>query len=284
MNCGLDNTEIITSRQNASVVAACKLSDKKYRDTEKKFRVDGIKLFEEILQSGTEIETVFIKESSIGRLSDRIGEKLGGIQSSRIKVVSDGVFEKMTEEKSPEGIICVAKHIDNLHKIIKINNDGSLIDEIENARIFAVESVRDPGNMGTVIRTAAAFGVDVLLISSDCADLYNPKTVRAAMGALFRQRIIRIDDFPSAMRSLSKTGRKTYAATLGKEAVLLGEEKLRGLDCIVIGNEGHGLSENTIKACDGNILIPMTVGAESLNAAIAASVCMWEQFGRNLNK
>lgn len=281
---GFEYTEVITSRQNASVVAVCKLADKKHRDAEKSFRVDGVKLFEEAVCSGCEINAVFLREGSLDKLWDRIGQELKRFPKAKIKVVSDGVFDKMTEEKSPEGIICVVKHIDKLHKTVKINNMDILSDEIDGHKAFAVESVRDPGNLGTIIRTAAAFGVDILFISSDCADLYNPKTVRAAMGALFRQRIIRVDDFPAAMRFLSKTGRKTYAATLGKEAVLLGDEKLRGLDCIVIGNEGHGLSENTIKACDRNILIPMTVEAESLNAAIAASVCMWEQFGRNLNK
>ena len=282
MDYGINNTEVITSRQNASVVAACKLSDKKYRDTEKKFRVDGIKLFGEILQSGVEIDTVFLKESSVERLNERIGEAISGLQRSKIKTVSDGVFEKMTEEKSPEGIICVAKHIDKLHKIVKINSSDSIVNELMGVKVFAVESVRDPGNMGTVIRTAAAFGVDTLLISSDCADLYNPRTVRAAMGALFRQRIIRVDDLSMAIKALSESGRKTYAATLGQSAVLLGEENLDVLDCIVVGNEGHGLSEKTINACDKKILIPMTVGAESLNAAVAASVCMWEQFGKNI--
>lgn len=279
-----EGAEVITSRQNASVVSACKLSDKKYRDSEKKFRLDGVKLFEEAVLSHAEIETVFIKEDSLERVALRVGDALKSLPGSKLKVVSESVFDKMTEEKSPEGIICVVKHIDKLHKIVKINNEDSLEKELDGATVFAVESVRDPGNMGTVIRTAAAFGVDVLLISSDCADLYNPRTVRAAMGALFRQKIIRVDDMPAAIGRISENGRKTYAATLGKSAVLLGEEPLRATDCIIVGNEGHGLSEATVKACNRNILIPMAVGAESLNAAVAASVCMWEQFGRNLSK
>ena len=102
------------------------------------------------------------------------------------------------------------------------------------------------------------------------------------MGALFRQSIVRVDDLPRALKVLSESGRTIYAATLGKEAVLLGDRSLNSKDCIVVGNEGHGLSEKTIEACDQNILIPMAIGAESLNAAVAASVCMWEQFGRNL--
>ena len=275
--------EIITSRQNASVISACKLTDKKYRDLEEKFRIDGIKLFEEAVISGVSIETVFIRQSSVERLCDRIGTLLEKLSDSEIKILSDSVFDKLSEEKSPEGIICVVKYARNLHKIVKMN-DNPKSDEIipSNAMVFAVESVRDPGNMGTIIRTAAAFSVDFLLISSDCADIYNPRTVRAAMGALFRQNIIRVDDLPKALEYLSKKGRKTYAATLGKKAVLLGKNTPDTNDCIVVGNEGHGLSESTVNACDYNILIPMAEGAESLNAAVAASVCMWEQFGKSM--
>ena len=281
----LFDKEVITSRQNASVIAACKLSEKKYRDSAKSFRIDGIKLFEEAVMSNAEIETVFVKESAVNRVADRSGEYLDRISKDKIKILSDGVFDKITEEKSPEGIICVLKHIDKIHKIAKINNRSDLdtgLLSLTGDKIFAVESVRDPGNLGTIIRTAAAFGVDQLWISADCADIYNVRTVRAAMGALFRQKIVRIDNLPGALKLLSENGRTVYAATLGKEAVLLGDKELKITDCIVVGNEGHGLSEETVKVCDHNILIPMAVGAESLNAAVASSVCMWEQFGRHL--
>ncbi len=279
--------DVITSRQNASVIAACKLSEKKHREVEGKFRIDGIKLFEEAVMSGVDIETVFVRQDSVDRLEERIGDLFDKISGTDIKILSDGVFDKLSEEKSPEGIICVVKHIDKLHKIVTIDKDDNLKSEIipeQNTKVFAVESVRDPGNLGTIIRTAAAFGVDVLLISSDCADIYNSKAVRAAMGALFRQKIIRTNDFSEVLRFLSRNGRTTYAATLGKKAVLLGNNTPDEIGCIVVGNEGHGLSEKTIAACDHNILIPMAEGAESLNAAVAASVCMWEQFGKNITK
>ena len=279
--------EIITSRQNPHVVASCKLSEKKHRDSEGKFRIDGIKLFEEAVVSGVEIERVFLREDALDKIESRVGDLFSKISNSDIKILSEGVFDKVSEEKSPEGIICVVKHIDKLHKIVTINKDEDFKNKsvfTKDSRIFAVESVRDPGNLGTIIRTAAAFGVDCLLISSDCADIYNPRTVRAAMGALFRQRIVRVNDLSLALKVLSESGRKTYAATLGKEAVLLGQNTPDESGCIVVGNEGHGLSEKTISACDHNILIPMAEGAESLNAAVAASVCMWEQFGKNISK
>ena len=262
----------------------CKLSEKKHRDRECRFRIDGVKLLCEAIECGVDIESLLVMKSAENKILSRL-EKYDTLPE--IKMLSDGVFEKITEEKSPEGVICVAKHIDKFHKIATINNNGIIVaggtpalDDAES--VFALESVRDPGNLGTVIRTAAAFGVDCLLISEDCADIYNPRTVRAAMGALFRQKIVRVDNMANAIESLSLRGRHTYAATLGKNAELLGKCDLKNTDCIVVGNEGHGLSDNVIKACEKKILIPMADGTESLNAAIASSICLWEQFGRKL--
>lgn len=281
-----DNANIITSRQNPLVTYVAKLAEKKYRERERKFRFDGIKLFEEAMISGIEIETVLIMESAVEKISSRLGDFLTNAteNGSAIKIVSDGVFEKISEEKSPEGIVCVAKYIDKSHKIATINNIGELLGEAlrGDSRIFALESIRDPGNLGTLIRSSVAFGVDVLVISSDCADLYNPKTLRAAMGTVFKQKIIIVDDMSTVAKEMSLYGRKTYAAALAKDAELLGQCEISARDCIIVGNEGHGLSPKTIAACDTKMLIPMTPNAESLNAAIAASVCMWEQFGRKL--
>ena len=101
---------------------------------------------------------------------------------------------------------------------------------------------------------------------------------------IFHQRIIRVSDLCAAIERLSAQGRRIYAATLGREAVLLGSERLGKCDCIAVGNEGHGLSEAVIAACGRKILIPMMPDTESLNAAVASSVCLWEQFGRALSK
>ena len=119
-------------------------------------------------------------------------------------------------------------------------------------------------------------GIDALVISSDCAELYNPKTVRAAMGALFTQRIIVVNSIVDAVLEIRKSGARVFAAALNHDAKRLGEIDLKRGDAILIGNEGHGLSVEAIDACDECIYIPMEQGSESLNASIAASVCMWE--------
>ena len=275
--------EEITSRQNPYVGYVCKLAEKKHRDAESKLRIDGKKLFFEAIKCDVELESVLLTKEGLGKVSSALEELDANV---KVKLLSDNVFSKITEEKSPEGVICVAKHIDKFHKIVKINNEGdfSEIDALSGKSVFILESVRDPGNLGTVIRTAAAFGVDCIIMSDDCADIYNPKTIRAAMGNLFHQRIVRVDDLCKAIERLSAQGRRIFAATLGREAVMLGGEHLGALDCIAVGNEGHGLSEAAIEACGRKILIPMMPDTESLNAAVASSICLWEQFGRELTK
>ena len=273
--------EVITSRQNLGVISACKLSEKKHRDSEGKFRIDGIKLFEEAVASGVDIETVFLRRDSLDKLEKRIGGLLEKISNVDVKVLSEGVFEKISEEKSPEGIICVVKRIDKLHKIVTINKDGNAKDEIvppADAKIFAVESVRDPGNMGTIMRSAAAFGVDTLVISRDCADIYNPKTVRGAMGALFKMNIFVFDDIRAAIECLKSSGRRVYAAALDKTAVSLDKVAFGKGDTAIVGNEGHGLSPETVSACTQSLYIPMEEGSESLNAGVAASVILWKMY------
>ena len=141
-----------------------------------------------------------------------------------------------------------------------------------------LESIRDTGNMGTILRSAKAFGISALVISSDCADLYNSKTVRAAMGALFIQRVIVVDNIAESVSAFRQSGSRVFAAALVRDAKKLGSFELQRGDIILIGNEGHGLSEKTVEACDECVYIPMEIGSESLNASIAASVCMWELY------
>ena len=274
--------EIITSRQNRQVVRLVKLTDRKYRDAEQAFRFDGIKLLCEALANGVRIETVFLRASSADRLAER-AETLGGYRAAlealpRV-ILEDTLFDRVSEEKSPDGVICVAKYIDKIRKIITINNIGEKSGQDfpgATERLCLLESVRDPSNIGAVIRSAAALGADRMVLSADCADLYNPKTVRASMGTLFRMRIDRTDDLPGYIRLLCKTGRRVFAAALDAEAVKLGSFTPEPGDCAVIGNEGHGLSPQVLNACSQTVYIPMREGVESLNAAVAASLFLWE--------
>ena len=269
--------EIITSRQNPIVKRICALLEKKSRRRERLFRFDGIKLLYEAATKGVDLETVVVSEAIDGDMLARIRTFVEGGHIAREKViyVSEQVFEKMSEESSPEGVITVAHFIDAKHcEIVDVTDY-----HVESAeRILLAESLRDPGNLGTVIRTSAALGIDRLIITDDCADLYNPKTVRAAMGGLFSLKIdiVRTSELPTLMTALINDGRRIYATALTENAESIGDIALSRGDAFLIGNEGHGLSAKAIEAASGVVIIPMTEGSESLNAAAAAAICIWE--------
>ena len=264
--------QYISSRSNSLLVRLAKLKDKKYRKAEGLFRFDGIKLFCEAVKNCAPIRYVLLSESASDEIK-RIAKESN--IDAPFYILSDAAFEKLTDETSPEGIITVCSELGSIKK----SEDYSAVAEsVKGKRVLLLESVRDAGNLGTIIRTAKAFGIDALIISSDCADLYNPKTVRAAMGALFTQTIVAVDDVGECALAIRKNGARVFAAALKHDARRLGSFELRLGDAIVIGNEGHGLSQNVIDACDECVYIPMQEGSESLNASIAASVCMWELY------
>lgn len=145
-------------------------------------------------------------------------------------------------------------------------------------RILLAENMQDPGNVGTMIRTAAAFGFDGILLAGACADPWGPKAVRASMGAVFRLTIWEETDGESAVRQLRDAKIPIYAAALSEETLTAGRFPFPESLALAIGNEGHGLSETLLRAADKIVRIPMAPGAESLNAAAAAAVLMWEVY------
>ncbi len=273
---------IITSRQNAQVSLACKLGEKKHRQSEGLFRFDGVKLYCEAVKRGVELVFILVDETQKTALDAKARSLYGlGLDAAncRILYLSHDLFVKISDENAPEGIICVAKYIDKIHKIATIDSSDEELARILSplgGRVLLCESLRDPGNVGTVIRTAFAFGIDWLILSGDCADLYNPKVLRGAMGTLFSQRILRVDDLAAAIEMMRASGRRVYAAALDESARQLGSFAFSKADSAVIGNEGHGLSEGVLRACDASVYIPMAGDAESLNASVAAAVLMWE--------
>ncbi len=274
-----EKISVISSRQNPKVKSLCSLSEKKGREETSLFRFDGIKLCAEALACSVGIECVYLRESSATLIKERLSGALDTLSEDRIIYLSDELFSRISEEKSPEGIITVAKHIDKFGKISKIEKEDIPREE----SLLLLESIRDPGNLGTMIRSAAALGIEKIVMSSDCADIYNPKTIRAAMGGLFRVDIARIDSgiMSEYICELRGVGRRVFAAALDDRACRLGDFEITRGDCFVIGNEGHGLSPEVISACDASVIIPMQAGAESLNAASASVIFMWELYRAN---
>ena len=276
--------EVIVSRQNKHIVKLVKLSDRKHREDMRLFRFDGIKLLCEAVRRQVPLDSLFVRAGAAERLDNRMRD-LYGISlddvDCRMFRVSEELFDKISEEKSPEGVICVANYIDKFHKMYKIE-DGNF-SWPSDASALLLESVRDPSNVGAILRSAAALGVTHVILSEDCADLYHSKTVRASMGTMFSMSIDRVSQLPCVVRRLQDDGHRVFASTLDENAKPLDTVTFKAGDCVIIGNEGHGLQDETVTACDQTLYIPMQAQVESLNAAVAAALFLWEM-GKVSNK
>lgn len=267
------NFEQITSRQNPKILEAIALKDKKNRKESGLFFFEGKKLFEEAVKRQVPLKTVFALEKALPCTA--LLEKLP--VDCKVYLVNDSVYSKLTEEKSPEGLFCIAKTIDKYHKFATIYNKPSNFEKTESTLLMAI-SLRDPGNLGTIIRSAVAFGCDRLILSEDCADIYSSKTVRASMGTLFDCPITVTNCVEETIKSLKSAGVAVYASALQRDAVKLTDLKKEEHCCFLVGNEGHGLPAELLLLCDRTVFIPMTENAESLNASIAASILLYSRF------
>ena len=269
--------ETITSRNNPIVKWAASLSSKKGRDISKSFIAEGEKLSYEAMKARLLITHVFIAESKKSKLTPQILTLLDDkmYEDTQIITLSDTAFEKISTEKAPQGIISVIKYLDFFREIDIIYKEEFFLNADE--RVIILSSMRDPSNLGAVIRSAVAFGVDHIILTADSADLYNPKTVRSAMGSLFRVRVSIIRDINSFVKTMTQIGRRVFAAELSDNAVSLDKVGLEPSDAVIIGNEGHGIDPELSSICTASVYIPISKKTESLNASVAAAVFMWEQ-------
>ena len=256
----------IQSKDNDRVKLFAKLEKSKYRKEYGLFLAEGKKLAAEAVSADC-ARYLLIREDVLE--NGEIQNVIEAAEKSEVLVLSNAAFGKITTESAPQGIIAVCSFpAEHEHDDSCISDDKKLI---------ILDGIRDPGNLGTILRSAVAFGIDTVVLG-DCADVYSPKTVRAAMGAVFKLRLVICDCLPDYVSKLKKTGRKILGAALGKNSVELGEYSLAKNDAVVIGNEGHGISEEVLEACDCFLKIPMEENCESLNAGIAASIIMWELY------
>ncbi len=244
---------VIESVQNPRVVACSKLSMKKFRDESGLFAFEGIKLYEEAVSAGLYVEEVFV--------TPKAEHAADFSRAKAVRVVSERVYSKLSGEMAPQGVFTVAK---------KPEYSLTTAD-----RILILDSVADPGNTGAVLRSARAFGFGFVAFCGDSCDPFNPKAVRAAMGATFRVPFAQYEDTSEFVEMLKKLGYRVHAAVCDGDETL-GTCAFSGKNAFVIGNEGHGISDEVIGRCTDRITIPMRGETESLNAAVAASVIMWE--------
>ena len=269
----------ITSRNNPETLLAASLLTKKGRGEAGLFTAEGEKLFREATKPENirKIDRIYLSASAKDRYLPLVTESLGRAfaDSERTVVFSDAAFRKITSENSPQGVITVLKSIDFSKKYIKIDKKDLL--DLEGRRILALAGVRDPGNLGAVVRSAVAFGFTDVFLTDDCVEVTNPKTVRAAMGGIFSLGFHVVSDFASFITACREAGRRVFAAELREGALPIGSVGLSPFDVVVIGNEGHGVPAFLSSLSDASVYIPISPASESLNAAVAASLFLWEQ-------
>ncbi len=269
--------EIIRSRQNPMVKWAASLQAKKGREENRSFIAEGEKLLREAAMAELPISHIFVAEGKKAYFEEVISSlfSLGKCADARVFLLADECFEKISSENAPQGVITVIKYLDFFkNKDIIYKEDFFLAPD---ERALALSSIRDPGNLGSVIRSAVAFGIEHLVLSGDCVGIYHPKTVRSAMGSLFRIKVTVVEDFLSFLGAAREVGRLVYSAELSEGARPLGTVPLKRDSIVVIGNEGHGVSAEVSDACDAALYIPISEKTESLNASVAAAILMWEQ-------
>ncbi len=252
--------ERITGRTNPLLQRVKRLrDDRKTRRQEGVFLGDGIKLLEEALRWGAQLETVILADGvAAPELPDQV----------RCVTVPADVMRSISPMEAPQGALFIARA-----------NDLTPPDTLNKGRYLILDGLQDPGNVGTILRTADAFGCDGLLLTNHCADPYSPKVVRATMGAIFRTSVweVSAQALPALM---ARSGLSLAATALRDDALSLPCAQLKDA-AIVIGSEGKGVSAALLEQCDTVVQIPMREKCESLNAAVAAAVVLWELYRRD---
>lgn len=251
---------IITSKDNEIIKNIKKLKEKKYRlDT---YIVEGIKMVKEAINENQEIALIAIRE-----------EFKIDFDTKNIKTVtiSNKIFNDISDVKTPQGILAVIKK--NQNNQIETNSDY----------ILALDSLQDPGNMGTIIRTADSANINQIIINKTTVDPYSPKVIRSTMGAIYRTNIIEVEDLKATLKEMKSKGFQIITTDL-KATQSIYDINYNNKTVVVIGNEANGVSQEILQTADKKVIIPMLGKTESLNASIAASIMIYEYVRQKIQK
>lgn len=251
---------MITSASNQQMKNLSKLIQKsKERKAQKLFVVEGEKMFREVPVSW--LEKVYVSESYYNRKK----EDTDSLQVPW-EIVEDNVFKAVSDTMTPQGVLCVVK---------QPHYEAEQWLDVTTPCFLLLEDIQDPGNLGTMIRTAEGAGVTAVIMSRGCVDIFNPKTIRSTMGSIYRVPFLYTDDLPALVRQFRERQIRVYAAHL-QDSVDYDRISYTDGCAFLIGNEGNGLSEELGREATRYIKIPMQGNVESLNAAVAAAILMYE--------
>lgn len=255
----MENFLRITSRDNSLIKLVCGLKDSaRERKKNASFVLEGLRICFDAYDNGIKFDKLIVSDSALLKFEKDI-EKLS-LKAEKCFCLPDSLFSKIASTDSPQGIIIIAKIPDKKGEISKIG------------RYIALENLSDPSNLGAIARTAEALGVSGILVSKGTVDPYSPKVLRASMGTLVRMPLFVCDDL---MDFITKNGLNPYACVIDKDAAPIESVEFSDGDVLLIGNEANGLTDE-VKSASTRVTITMRGKAESLNAAAAAAIAMWE--------
>lgn len=256
----------ITSKDNPNIKEYVRLCGSRKSRTESGcFVLEGMRLVCDAHQSGVRIGLLLVTEEGMARLGERFAALSDA--AGETVLIDRRIAGQIAQTKTPQGVFAVCEGA-------LWRGEPSSPPALGRGALLLC-SLQDPGNVGTIIRSAEAFGLSAVLMSADCPDPASPKVLRASMGAALRLPLYRCPDPAETVGRLREAGIPVFAAALGERSVPVGEVSLRGA-VVAVGNEGAGLSEEFCARCDRRVILPIAPGSESLNAAMAASIFAWE--------
>lgn len=262
--------QVITSKDNEFIKHIKKLKEKKYRDINKEFIVEGIKMIKEAIEEKVKIKQIIICDNCIN--TNIISKELMyEIAKYECIYVNEKIFNMISEVNTPQGILA----------IIEINSEETEIDFSEDV-IVALDDIQDPGNLGTILRTVDSIGLKQILVSKGTADCYNPKVVRSTMGAIYRVKIIECDDLEKTLKTIKNKNYKLVITSLQTENSFYDVDYNKKV--IVIGNEANGVKNDIQNIADVKVKIPMFGKTESLNAAVSTGIVLYEYVRQKIKK
>ena len=254
--------QVITSKDNEFIKEIKKLKEKKYRDLKNQFVVEGIKMVAEAIQESADISCIIVCEDCVndGSIDKKI---LYEIAKYKCVYVAEKVFDTITDVTNPQGILAIINH-HNKEKSIDYNADFILV----------LDGIQDPGNLGTILRTADSANLKQIVVSKETADCFNSKVVRSTMGGIFRVNVIRTENLSETLKQIQKHGFEIVVTSLDTDKSVYDIDYKK--KAVVIGNEANGVSKEIIDLADRKVKIPMLGKTESLNAGVAAGIMVYE--------
>lgn len=259
---------VITSKDNETIKHIKKLKEKKYREEYHEFIIEGAKMIEEAINENANIKSIIICDDCKTQ-SAIPNELMYEIAKKNCIYVDQKIFSTITDVINPQGIMAVVEKSDNKAQEIDYTQDVYLI----------LDNIQDPGNIGTILRTADSLDIKQIIVSKGTADVYNLKVVRSTMGAIFRVKVIEVEDLTKVIKEMKKRKIEVCATDLRTDKSIYDIDYNK--TAIVIGNEANGVSEKVLEEASTRIKIPMLGKTESLNAAVATSVILYEAYRKN---